>query len=97
MINRYPHEVELIFNTKTTGSTTGLIGEDTDSTKKYCLQGRMELSKSVGTKFEGVFYTKQSGTFADLEHREGKLKWAGREFNIMRIQPFQTHTEIWLS
>lgn len=98
MITRYPHLAKVELRQVTTGGqSTGIIGKDTDNTDTVLLKGRFENKSGFDQGYTAKFYAKQDDRLKVLEQDSAKLYIMDRSWDIVRIQTYQTHTEIWLN
>jgi hypothetical protein len=100
MILRYPHTgtITLKVGTLASGETdTGIIGRDKWKDEVYELSGRFEDASGHGGGYTAKFYARHSSVLDYISNDNAKMTVMGRSFDVVRLVPYQTHTEIWLS
>lgn len=97
MLKRYPHSALMILKSVTIGLDTGIVGEDSSKEETIRVRGRFENRSGFDNRYTAKFYCVTDQELPLRDRDDAIFRFDGREYNIVRILPGQTHTEIWLS
>lgn len=97
MLKRYPHSAQVLVETTTVDANhSGITGPNVANSSTIDIRGRFEEKSGNAENYNAKFYTRQDRRLKYLEQDKHKLKFSNRIYDIHRIIPMETHTEIWL-
>lgn len=97
MLKRYPHIAQMILKSMTVGLDSGIIGEDSSKEETIRIRGRFSNKSGFDGSYTAKFYCVNDQFLPVREKDEATFIFEKREYNVVRILPGQTHTEIWLN
>lgn len=97
MLKRYPHTAQMVLKSVTTGLDTGILGEDSLKEETIYIRGRFSNKSGFDNRYTAKFYCVNSDYLPLRDLDDATLIFEGSKYNIARILPGQTHTEIWLN
>ena len=97
MIRRHPHIAQITLKPATVGSVTGIVTKDIDKPAEvFDIRGRFENKSGNDRDYNAKFYATTNPKFELIDNDNAQLVHKGRTYNIVRLVPMQTHTELWL-
>ena len=97
MLKRYPDIAQMILKSMTVGLDTGIIGEDSSKEESIRVHGRFSNKSGFDDRYTAKFYCSNDAYLPLRDNDDATLVYDQRSYNVVRIVPMQTHTEIWLN
>lgn len=95
MIGRYPHWITIEKTAMTV--VNGIVSKGT--TSSVTIKGRFENRSAFDPRFSAKVYLSNHemvDSVADFKDTTAKVIHHGKTFNVVRVNPMQTHIELWL-
>jgi len=98
MLVRYPHKATLRIPAVTNVGNKGIIGISNANTRDISLTGRFEHKSGLDVYYKAKFYMEFSQTTLEqFQNDDATFHFQGRQWDVVRIIPYQTHMVIWLN